>query len=91
LLTAVAALSISCSMTSVNSDARTGRPTRLTVVADLLSGQYRHPLRVVAFNTAEGWARDVSADIACHVLTCARELEHELPAAVRDFVERSCA
>jgi hypothetical protein len=26
-----------------------------TVVADLLSGQYRHPLRVVAFNTAEGW------------------------------------
>ena len=36
-----------------------------TVVADMLSGQYRHPLRVVAFNTAEGWARDVSADIAC--------------------------
>jgi hypothetical protein len=31
-----------------------------TVVADLLSGQYRHPLRVLAFNTAEGWARDVS-------------------------------
>src|SRR6266571_5776161 len=31
-----------------------------TVVADLLSGQYRHPLRVVAFNTAYGWARDVS-------------------------------
>jgi hypothetical protein len=27
-----------------------------TVVADLLSGQYRHPLRVVVFNTAEGWA-----------------------------------
>jgi hypothetical protein len=42
-----------------------------TVVADLLSGQYRHPLRVVAFNTAEGWARDVSADVARQVLTCA--------------------
>jgi hypothetical protein len=27
-----------------------------TVVANLLSGQYRHPLRVVVFNTAEGWA-----------------------------------
>ena len=38
---------------------------RKTVVADLLSGQYRHPLRVVAFNTAEGWARDV------HCLECA--------------------
>jgi hypothetical protein len=26
----------------------------------LLSGQYRHPLRVVAFNTADGWVRDAS-------------------------------
>ena len=56
-----------------------------TVVADLLSGQYRHPLRVVAFNTADGWARDVSADIARKVLNCALELDHELPAAVRLF------
>jgi hypothetical protein len=62
-----------------------------TVVADLLSGQYRHPLRVVAFNTAEGWARDVSADIARQVLACACESDDELPAAVRDFVERVCA
>jgi hypothetical protein len=62
-----------------------------TIVADLLSDQYRHPLRVVAFNTADGWARDVSADIARQVLTRALELEHELPAAVRDFVERVCA
>jgi hypothetical protein len=23
------------------------------------------PLRVVAFNTADGWMRDVTADIAC--------------------------
>jgi hypothetical protein len=51
----------------------------------------RHPLRVVAFNTAEGWARDVSADIARQVLTRALEFEQELPAAVRDFVERACA
>jgi hypothetical protein len=62
-----------------------------TVVADLLSGQYRHPLRVVAFNTAEGWARDVSADIARKVLTRALELDDKLPAAVRDFVERAGA
>jgi len=42
-----------------------------TVVADLLSGQYRHPLRVAAFNTANGWTRDVSADSeGCH--SCAR-------------------
>jgi hypothetical protein len=42
-----------------------------TIVADLLSGQYRHPLRVVAFNTAEGWARDVSADTQSYH-SCAR-------------------
>jgi hypothetical protein len=61
------------------------------VIADLLSGQYRHPQRVVAFNTAEGWARDVSADIARQVLSCARELQQQLPAAVRAFVERAGA
>ena len=62
-----------------------------SVVADMLSGQYRYPLRVVAFNTAEGWARDVSADIARQVLNCALELDHELPPAVRDSVERAGA
>ena len=55
---------------------------RKTVVADLLSGQYRHPLRVVAFNTAEGWARDVTAEIAREVLARA-------DASVHDFVERA--
>jgi hypothetical protein len=69
-------------------DAAQADPRR--VVADLLSGQYRHPLRVVAFNTAEGWARDVSADIARKVLNCALELDQDLPGAVRDFVERAC-
>jgi hypothetical protein len=66
----------------------TGRAGPETVIADLLSGQYRHPLRVVAFNTAEGWARDVSADVARQVVTRARELDREL--AVRAFVERAC-
>jgi hypothetical protein len=36
---------------------------RKTIVADPLSGRYRRPLRVVAFNTAEGRARDVTAEI----------------------------
>jgi hypothetical protein len=48
-------------------------------------------LRVVALNITEGWARDVSADIAQEVRTRACELEQELPAAVRDFVERASA
>jgi hypothetical protein len=35
-----------------------------TVIQDLLDGQYWHPVRVVSFNTAEGWSRDISADVA---------------------------
>jgi hypothetical protein len=34
-----------------------------SVIDDLLTGQFNNPLRVVAFNTAEGWARDASEDI----------------------------
>src|SRR5215204_5136874 len=61
---------------------------RKTGVADLLSGQYRYPC-TYAFKTADGWARDASAEIARQVLTWARaRLEHELPAAVRDVAER---
>jgi hypothetical protein len=35
-----------------------------TTIAALLEGQYSHPVRIVAFNTAEGWSQDVSEDIA---------------------------
>ncbi len=40
------------------------RADRHGVLADRLSGQYERRLRIVAFNTAEGWARDVSAEMA---------------------------
>jgi hypothetical protein len=56
-----------------------------SVVADLLSGQYRRPLRVMAFNTGDGCIHDVSAEIARELLSCENELE--MPQAVRDFVE----
>jgi hypothetical protein len=41
---------------------------RDTVVRSFLSGQYSNALRVVAFNTAKGWSRDASEDIAGEVL-----------------------
>jgi len=44
-----------------------------TVVEYLLSGQYKSPVRVVAFNTVEGWARDVSEDVAREVVKRAAE------------------
>jgi hypothetical protein len=59
---------------------------RQSVLTDLVSGQYEHPLRIVAFNTAEGWARDVTAELAAEVLARAG---HDLPQAVREFAEAS--
>jgi hypothetical protein len=38
--------------------------TRETVIEDIVTGQYKKPVRVIAFNTAEGWARDVTEEIA---------------------------
>jgi hypothetical protein len=38
-----------------------------TVVRNLLRGEYERPLRVVALNADEGWARDVSERIAAKV------------------------
>ena len=57
-----------------------------TVVADLLTGQYEQPLRVVAFNPAEGWSRDATEEIA-------EELERriatgrEVSQTLQDFIE----
>ena len=33
---------------------------RETLIRDLVDGQYTHPVRIVAFNTTEGWSRDVT-------------------------------
>ena len=46
-----------------------GHADRQTVLAILLSRQYERPLRIVA--SAEGWARDVTAEIAKEVLALA--------------------
>ena len=40
------------------------RPILGTIVRNMIFGEYRNPLRVVAFNTVEGWSRDVSEEIA---------------------------
>ena len=39
-----------------------------TVISNMLAGEYNKPIRVVEFNTAEGWSRDCSEDIAWEVL-----------------------
>ena len=37
---------------------------RDVLIRDLLDGQYRNPVRIAAFNTTEGWSRDVTEEIA---------------------------
>jgi hypothetical protein len=59
-----------------------------TVILDLLEGQYRNPIRVIAFNTAEGWSQDVSSDIAQELRRrCDLQLR-DVPSSIQDFVER---
>ena len=59
-----------------------------TVVTALLEGQYKNPMGIFAFNTAEGWARDVSADIAVELRRrCDLQLR-DVPSGLQDFVDR---
>jgi hypothetical protein len=59
-----------------------------TVVLDLLEGQYKDPILVVAFNIAEGWSRDVSEDVAKELrMRCDLQLR-DVPSSIQDFVER---
>jgi hypothetical protein len=37
---------------------------RETLIRDLLAGKYDDPVRIVVFNTAEGWSRDATVEIA---------------------------
>jgi len=49
--------------------------------------QINDPLRVVAFNTLEHRAKDVSEDIAAEIQTRPDVEGNELPELIRDFVE----
>jgi hypothetical protein len=56
-------------------------------ITALLEGQYSHPVRIVAFNTAERWSEDVSEDIA-HELRRRCDLQlRDVPSPIQDFVE----
>ena len=61
---------------------------RATIVSNMISGESRDPLRVVAFNTVEGWSRDVSEEIAYDVLDRAYNADTTLSAAAKRFTDR---
>ena len=59
-----------------------------TVIANMIDGQYNRPVRVVGFNASEGWARDVSEDVADEVRHRSHLKRIELTDGVEDFVTR---
>jgi hypothetical protein len=59
---------------------------RETLIRDLVEGQFNGPIRIVAFNTAEGWSRDVTVDIADE-LRQRRNDFGEIPGSVLEFME----
>jgi hypothetical protein len=57
-----------------------------TIIADLMSGQFNDPLRVVAFNTLEHWSEDVTEYIAFEIQTRCDIEGVAVPEHIRDFV-----
>ena len=57
-----------------------------TIIADLMSGQFNDPIRVVAFNTLEHWSEDVSEYIAFEIQTRCDIAGTTVPEHIRDFV-----
>jgi len=73
---------LGCSWRETDSE----RADRETLIRDLVDGQYRHPVRIVAFNTAQGWSRDVTVDIADELRR--RYVEFgEVPDSILDFLD----
>jgi hypothetical protein len=57
-----------------------------TIIADLMSGQFNEPIRVVAFNTLEHWSEDVSEYIAFEIQTRCDIEGVVVPEHIQDFV-----
>jgi hypothetical protein len=59
-----------------------------TIISDLLKGEYANPIRVISFNTGEGWSRDVSGDVARELQSRCDRLWNRIPANLEGFIER---
>ena len=56
-----------------------------TVINDLLDGEYYNPVRVIGFNTTEGWSRDVSGEVADELR---RRCDRQVPQNILAFVQQ---
>jgi len=59
---------------------------RETLIHDLLGGNYDHPVRIVSFNTAEGWSRVVTTEIAAELQRRSARGE-AIPPSLRHLLE----
>ena len=57
-----------------------------TIIRWLIAEQFKRPVRVIAFNTDEGWSRDVSREIAEKLLDL-NSAGTPLGAGTTDFIE----
>src|SRR5258708_19828836 len=60
---------------------------RRTIIRNMMSGEYDHPLQAIAVNPAKGWARDVSEDIAPALVETAVPGRQSIPPGTQGFVE----
>ena len=58
-----------------------------TTITDLISGQFKDPARVIAFNTAERWSADVSEDIAREIQRRHDIIAEDVPSHLQGFVD----
>ncbi len=61
---------------------------RAALMRRLVEGHYERPARIVALNTAEGWSRDVTTDIADELRRRFVEIEEVAP-SVLEFLDRA--
>jgi hypothetical protein len=60
-----------------------------TVITDLMSGRFDNPVGILAFNTLEHWADDLSKDVAREI-QCRCDIEGDtIPDHLVDFVGNS--
>ena len=59
-----------------------------TVIKDLLRGEYGDPVRVIGFNTSEGWSRDKSEEVASELQYRCDRFGMQFPAHLEGFIER---
>lgn len=65
-----------------------GRADLEAVIMGMLDGQYSNPIRIVGFNATDGWAQDVSTDVAQEIRLRCDLQARDVPFYLEEFVGR---